>query len=99
MSRLITKIACNNLCNHTIWKRDNTEIVKENGISYLKLFGNKIAALTQNNVLWIQTAGWKTNTTRERLNGLPNVSIYQRKNIWYLNNCIWDGRPICVGLI
>ena len=35
-------------------------------------------------------------TTKERLNGLPNVSIYQRNFQWFLNGKAWDGSRIKV---
>ena len=46
------------------------------------------------NRLQITTAGWNTVTTRERLNGLPNVSVIQRKGKLYLNGKEWDGEWI-----
>ena len=56
----------------------------------LFLHGNKIAE-KRNGSLWITNAGWSTNTTKERLNGLYSVSIYQKKGVWYLNEKEWDG--------
>ena len=35
--------------------------------------------------LWITNCGYRTNVTKERLNGLPKVSIYQKAFKWYLN--------------
>jgi hypothetical protein len=61
----------------------------------LYLHGNKIAEL-RNGELWITTAGWKTNTTKERLNGFPNVTLRQKDYVWYLNGSMWDGRWIKV---
>jgi hypothetical protein len=40
----------------------------------------------------ITNAGWRSNTTKERLNGLPNVSIQQKKGDWYLNGEVWNGQ-------
>lgn len=61
----------------------------------LYLHGNKIAeyrtAEDGTLRLYITTAGWKSNTTKERLNGLPRVSIYQKAGVWYLNGQAWDG--------
>lgn len=56
----------------------------------LWLFNNKIAEHREDG-MYITNAGWKSRTTKERLNGLPNVSISQKKGEWYLNNNIWDG--------
>ena len=52
--------------------------------------------MDNNGHLWISSAGWKTVTTKERLNGFPSVHIYQHKFEWYLNGQIWDGRKIKV---
>jgi len=57
----------------------------------LFLFGNKIAE-KRNGGLHITNAGWQSNTTKERLNALPNVSICQKNHVWYLNGKVWDGK-------
>lgn len=69
--------------------------VKESGNSRtdgtaLFLFGNKIAEWRPDG-LWISNAGWKSNTTKERLNALPGVSIHQKDFAWFLNGKKWDG--------
>ena len=43
--------------------------------------------------LWITSAGWQTNTTKERLNGFNGVNIYQKDFQWYLNGEAWNGEP------
>ena len=68
----------------------------ENGALYL--FGNKIAEY-RDGALWITNAGWKSNTTKERLNGLPNVRIYQSRGEWYLNGIEWNGEWVEVGTL
>lgn len=62
-----------------------------NTVAILSLHGNDIAELTDTNVLRITNAGWFSNTTKERLNGLPGVSIHQKAGVWYLNGKEWDG--------
>lgn len=57
----------------------------------LYLHGNKIAEHRVDGI-YITDAGWPTATTKERLNGLPGVHIYQKDFQWYLNNNIWDGK-------
>jgi hypothetical protein len=71
----------------------NTAVVTENGVSKMYLFGNLIATLEHSvgGVLKVTNAGWKSNTTKERLNGLPRVSIQQKKGEWYLNGQLWNG--------
>jgi hypothetical protein len=58
----------------------------------LKLHGNTIAIIDRLGVLSISNAGWASNTTKERLNGLPNVRINQKNWEWFLNGESWDGR-------
>jgi beta-xylosidase len=57
----------------------------------LYLHDNAIAKFDKDGRLWITNAGWKSNTTKERLNGLPGVSIHQRNYTWYLNDEQWNG--------
>lgn len=61
----------------------------------LYLHGNRIAWHDGNNII-ITNAGWFSNTTKDRLNGLPGVSIYQKKGEWYLNGGVWDGEPTVI---
>lgn len=62
----------------------------------LFLHGNEIARRTDFG-LYITNAGWASNTTKERLNGLDGVSIYQKNFDWYLNGKKWDGKWINVS--
>ena len=57
----------------------------------LYLHDNAIAKFDKDGRLWITNAGWKSNTTKERLNGLPGVSIHQRNYTWHLNDEPWNG--------
>lgn len=57
--------------------------------SVLLLHGNAIAK-RENGKLYIRTAGWATVTTRERLNGLPGVSVSQMHRRQYLNGKVWE---------
>ena len=61
----------------------------------LKLFGNTIAEW-RNNEIWITNAGWKTVTTRDRLQIL-GASLRQIKGEWYLNGELWDGNWIQIN--
>lgn len=60
------------------------------------LHGNKIAE-KRDGALWITNAGWNTVTTKERLNGLDGVTIFQRKHVWYLNGKEWNGEWVAVN--
>jgi len=78
------------------FNKSNTQVEVLPNVTVLKLFGNEIAYKYNNpqKTLSITNAGYKTNTTKERLNGLSNVSINQSKGIWYLNGKEWDGKLI-----
>ena len=68
----------------------NTQVVTEEGVTRLYLFGNLIA-VKENGVLKVSNAGWFSNTTRERLNGLSEVHVKQKNFQWYLNGEEWNG--------
>ena len=78
-------------------KNGNTEVrvINQGGggtLVLLQLHGNVIARHeTWSGRTYITDAGWDTNTTKERLNGLYGVSISQRKGVWYLNGNEWNG--------
>lgn len=92
MARKITEEAVAAfLAGRPYCKSNTTVAIQEGiGISRLILRGNMIAKLAFGK-LWISTAGWNTVTTRECLNGIPGVSVYQRKGQLYLNDKPWDG--------
>ena len=63
----------------------------------LVLFGNTIAKWTNNNI-WITNAGWRTKTTKDRLQTL-GANLRQIKGEWYLNGELWDGNWIQIDVI
>lgn len=101
--RQITQESVNAFLACKPFKKANMQVeilATENGkpcLVVLRLHGNRIAELHKNErgrVLKISNAGWQSNTTKERLNALPNVSIYQKNWQWYLNGNLWDGKWI-----
>jgi hypothetical protein len=95
----ITEKSIDALLNAKPFKRDNTEVVVLPNVTILRLFGNEIAYLYNDpeRTLSITNCGWFTPTTKERLNGIPRVSISQKKGEWYLNGTLWDGKLIDVA--
>lgn len=57
----------------------------------LYLHGNAIARHRADGGVNVTTAGWNTVTTRERLNGIPDVHVFVRNGQLYLNHYKWDG--------
>ena len=60
------------------------------------LFGNCIAERDAQARVYICACGWKTNTTKERLNALRGVNINQKNYKWYLNGKEWNGGRVCL---
>jgi len=100
--RKITKLARKAFLNAKPFKMSNTEVKVLVGafgatITEMYLFGNKIARrysheLDPHSLIAITNAGYKTATTKERLNGIiPSVNIYQKNFKWYLNDEPWNG--------
>ena len=92
--RQITIDAIRAFRNNQKFKRGNTEVkVHSDGYRELRLHNNVIAWYDEGS-LFIRDGGWQTTTTKERLNGLPNVFIYQKNFQWYLNGETWNGERI-----
>jgi len=97
--RTITENAIEKFLNAETFKSSNTIVEVLPNVTILKLFGNAIAYQYNdpNKTLSITNCGYETATTKERLNGLPNVRINQTKGIWYLNGAEWDGELIDIN--
>ena len=90
--RKVTRLSVDALLNGKPFSMGNTKVVPNALGSRLDLHGHAIAYKSHlDGRLYIDTCGYMTNTTKERLNGLPGVSIVQRKGVWYLNGEPWDG--------
>ena len=95
----ITQQAVEAFNNSKKFKKSNMEVEVLQNVTVLKLFGNEIAYRYNdpNRTLSITAAGWMTNTTKERLNGLQGVHIKQKNYKWFLNGQEWDGELIDVN--
>ena len=94
--RKITADAIRAFRNNQNFKRGNTQVVIFDNSRQLRLHGHIIAQMNFEGQLWINSAGWQTVTTKERLNGFPTVDIRQVNFRWYLNDVFWDGGVIRV---
>jgi hypothetical protein len=103
MARKITNAAIEAFMSGRPFNRDNTSVEKQGHNLVLCLHGNVIARREEFQSmgiaakLCITNAGWNSNTTKERLNGLPSVSVVQCKGVWFLNGKEWDGSWIEVN--
>lgn len=89
--RKITKESITAFLAGRKFNKGNMSVEVDTEFTKLKLHGNTIAIIDRLGVLSISNAGWASNTTKERLNGLPNVRINQKNWNWYLNGNEWDG--------
>tara|TARA_R110000823_G_scaffold295240_1_gene414280 strand:- start:266 stop:568 length:303 start_codon:yes stop_codon:yes gene_type:complete len=91
--RQITKDSINAFLNADKFTKQNMAVEVLPNVTILKLHNNPIAYLYNDpqKTLSISNCGWFSNTTKERLNALPNVYIQQKDFKWYLNGIQWDG--------
>jgi len=96
--RKITEESVNAFMNAEKFSKQNMLVEVLPNVTILRLHGNAIAYRYNNpeRTLSITNCGWKSNTTKERLNGLPNVNVHQHLGVWYLNDQEWDGKLIDV---
>jgi len=94
--RKITKESVNAFLNSKKFNKSNMSVRVLPNVTTLEYQGNEIAYLYNDpdKTLSITNCGWFTMTTKERLNALPGVSLYQKKGLWYLNGSEWDGKLI-----
>ena len=92
----ITRESVNAFLNAKKFNKSNMSVEVLPNVTILKYQGNSIAYKYNDpeQTLSITNCGWFSNTTKERLNGLPNVNIVQKNFIWYLNGNEWDGNLI-----
>ncbi len=72
------------------WKNDNTEVLysPERDASYVYLHGNHIATINETSIE-LYTCGWKTPTTKSRLNAILSehgngARIFQSNFEWFV---------------
>tara|TARA_R110000737_G_C14504481_1_gene472528 strand:- start:119 stop:412 length:294 start_codon:yes stop_codon:yes gene_type:complete len=94
--RTITEQSTKAFLNAKKFNKQNMCVEVLPNVTILKLHGNEIAYKYNNpeQTLSITNCGWFSNTTKERLNALPNVSIQQKNFVWFLNGKEWDGNKI-----
>ncbi len=94
--RKITNDSINPFLNEKEFSKSNMQVKVLPNVTILLLHGNEIAYRYNDpeKSLSITNCGWFTSTTKERLNALPNVNIFQRDFKWYLNGNEWNGKLI-----
>jgi len=74
-------------------KIDNntTAYIEYDGSVSVELHSTKVVVLYPNNLVKLQTGGWMTATTKDRMNRYSPVSVTQRKGEWYVSSRCSDG--------
>ena len=75
------------------WKKDNTSVIIEDGVSKVYLHGNLIAEIDDVS-LKLYDGGWQSNTTKSRLNallsefgytcGTQREYVFQKQFEWFI---------------
>lgn len=95
--RKITQLAIEAFIRMDDFTMGNTKVRVVDNTAILTLFGNAIAYKEAGGDIRITNARWRTNTTKDRLNGIPGVCIQQKKGVWYLNGIEWDGSIVLIN--
>jgi len=79
--------------NDKNWSSGNTQVVTNDGLSTVYLHGNKIA-MVDDTSMTIFDGGWKSNTTKSRLNALcdefciAGEGVFQENFLWYVRKFV-----------
>ena len=94
--RQITKDSINAFYNQEAFSKSNMIVQVLPNVTVLKYHNNDIAYLYNDpeNTLSITNCGYFTSTTKERLNALKGVNLYQKNFVWHLNGKEWNGKLI-----
>lgn len=84
MTRQITKEVTRAFLNDQTFCKSNTIVSRADGVASLILFGNRIA-YKKDGKLFVSLCGFNTKTTRERLNGIPCLSVASKNFTPYIN--------------
>jgi hypothetical protein len=73
--------------NRNKLKVDNntTAYIEYDGSVSVELHSTKVVVLYPNGLVKLQTGGWMTSTTKDRMNKYSPVRVTQRKGEWYVN--------------
>jgi len=78
-------------------KVDNNTYVRltDNGVA-IKLHATDVVTILENGHQILNSGGWQTVTTKDRINSYSSAGISQRNGIWYMNDSslFYDGMVI-----
>ena len=88
--RLIEREMNNAIRNGSDFRKDNTEVVNIRGNAFVYLHGNHIATVS-NDSMQLFDGGWRSNTTKSRLNALCyefayGCGVFQKQFEWFISS-------------
>ena len=63
--------------------------IQHDGSVAIELHGTKVVVIYPNGLYKLNTNGWRTSTTKDRINKYSPVRVYQKNYEWFLK----DGTP------
>lgn len=71
---------------------DTLEVIYNNGSRVIQFHDTNILTFTIDDKIIVNTDGWLTVTTKDRINRFSNLYVYQKNNQWFINNYFYyDG--------
>ena len=88
--RLIEREMNNAIRNGSDFRKDNTEVVNIRGNAFVYLHGNHIATVFADS-MQLFDGGWRSNTTKSRLNALCyefayGCGVFQKQFEWFISS-------------
>lgn len=70
----------------------NTSLTREDGVIYVVYHRTRILAFHKDGAVIADCAGYRTVSTKDRLNALADAGVYQKKFVWYIGRLeFYDG--------
>jgi hypothetical protein len=91
MAYIISKESAAALLSGREYKKQNTQVSNEYGQNTLRLWGNRIAWLSESGILGFSLCGWDSRTTCERLRAL-GLPIWHKRGGLYCGDDLIESR-------
>lgn len=69
---------------------NNTRLVKRGEDYAVKLHSTDVVTIHPDGTYTLRTGGWKTRTTKDRINKYAPVRIHQEDYVWYVSGLKWS---------
>lgn len=78
---------------------NNTYVIRRDIATIaLQYHNTDVVTYKADGLIVLNTGGWKTATTKERLNLFSQYGVYVRRGVWYVSKYLGDGRHQELGL-